>query len=300
VFGASGKINIAYYEALTAMAQMGHAIGKANTFTASANSLKESILKHLCNTEINHIRMSDSAPANGISQDVAAFAITTGIVSPNSTNTSILHHDGGSSLPTAYQNIPGWDRVNIASPYATGFAAEALFSSAYNAPSSEPSLADTEGVAAVKLIKALWGIMADPASDNYSGGHWEALTVDGKPFMHDVSLHHGWSTWPVFLLPKYLGGLSPVEPGWKRFVVKPVFVGLSAVDVSIDSVSGKIEVSIRVEEATGKAEISVVVPVGTIAELKAPSGWVLKDAEYGVIGVEGQGTEITVSLTRQQ
>jgi hypothetical protein len=27
---------------------------------------------------------------------------------------------------------------------------------------------------------------------------------------------------------------------------------------------------------------------------------VLKDAEYGVIVVEGQGTEITVSLTRQQ
>ncbi|OBT63617.1 hypothetical protein VE03_07340 [Pseudogymnoascus sp. 23342-1-I1] len=214
IFGASTKINLAYYEALTSMARMSGVLHMADCYTNRLESLKRSIEDHLWSEKGQVMKMSCTSNPLGICQDVNAYAVSTGIVPPKSDR---LRPDYTEN-PTAYQGIEGWDRIKIVSPYATGFAAEADF-------------IDNDPEAAVRLIKHVWGMMADPSNVNYSGAHWEAMKSDGTPFGHDTSLAHGWSTWPTFLLPQYLGGLMPLEPGWKRWCVKPLLAGLSEVDM---------------------------------------------------------------------
>lgn len=287
VFGASAKINLAYYEALTSMARMSTALQMNDCYTSALEPLKRSIRKHLWSEEGKVMKMSDTSSPLGICQDVNAYAVTTGIAPPTSDRLIPDYTDN----PTAYQGIKGWDKISIISPYATGFAAEAHF-------------IDSDAQAAIKLIKHVWSMMADPSNGNYSGAHWEAMKPDGTPFGHDTSLAHGWSTWPTFLLPQYLGGLTPLEPGWKRWCVRPLLAGLSEVDVAVNTVAGLIRMSLRIEERCGKGQIQVLVPRGTHCEITAPKGWLLDSQEMdlnekGELVIEGKDLEVVVYIVNK-
>jgi hypothetical protein len=117
--------------------------------------------------------------------------------------------------------------------------------------------------------------MTDETNPNYSGGHWEAMKPDGSPITSDTSLMHGWSTWPVYLLPRYLGGVEPLEPGWRRWRIKPVLAGLEEVDVKLSVPAGMVRVSLRLLEREGTGSITLAVPRGTVAEVFPPEGWVI-------------------------
>ncbi|KAI8261546.1 hypothetical protein K4K53_000542 [Colletotrichum sp. SAR 10_77] len=146
-----------------------------------------------------------------------------------------VHPELSSTKPVAFKGLNHWDRTGVISPYATGFAVEALFS-------------HQKGQEAIKLIESVWGPMADTSSPNYSGGHWEAMTAEGKPFYHDTSLMHAWSSWPVFLLPQYVAGVRPLEPGWTKIQVAPVLSGISSANYQKETSSGKVEVDLNVDE----------------------------------------------------
>lgn len=286
IFGASTKINLAYYEALTSMARMSGVFHMADCYTSRLEPLKLSIEEHLWSDKGQVMKMSCTSNPLGICQDVNAYAVSTGVVPPKS-DRLVPDYIGN---PTAYQGIEGWDRIKIISPYATGFAAEAHF-------------IDNDPEAAVRLIKHVWGMMADPSNVNYSGAHWEAMKSDGKPFGHDTSLAHGWSTWPTFLLPQYLGGLMPLEPGWKRWCVKPLLAGLSEVDVTLKTVAGIIRMSLRIQDGQSKGQIRVTIPRGTYSEVTPPHGWRLNYSEKstsknGALVVEGKDIEIVVGIVK--
>lgn len=284
VFGASAKINLAYYEALNSMARMSGALHMTDCYTSCLEPLKLSILKHLWSEKGQVMKMSCTSNPLGICQDVNAYAVATGIAPPKSER---LRPDYTEN-PTAYQGVEGWDTIKIISPYAAGFAAEADF-------------IDNDPEAAIKLIKRIWGIMADPSNVNYSGAHWEAMKSDGTPFGHDTSLAHGWSTWPTFLLPQYLGGLMPLEPGWRRWCVKPLLAGLSEVDVTLKTVAGIIQMSLRIQDGQSKGQIRVTVPRGTHCVVNPPYGWLLDSpknntSENGALVVEGKDVEVVVGI----
>lgn len=286
IFGASSKINIAYYEALISLARMSVALNFSDCYAAEAAILKVAILQHLSRADGKSMKMSDVSP-QGICQDVDGYAITMGIMPSDAITKDVASTD----LPLAFQNIEHLEKVHIVSPYATGFAAEASFVSG-NAHD------------AVSVIKRVWGVMADISSENYSGAHWEAMKPDGTPFAHDISLAHGWSTWPTFLLPKYLGGLTPLEAGWKRWSVKPVLAGLPAIDVSLKTVAGVVKVSLRVQEADGRGKFTVMIPRRTICEISAPKGWRLdrEMKEYlqlDTLVIEGQNREVVVRIFKR-
>ena len=230
--------------------------------------------------------MSDITSANGICQDINAYAVTTG-VSPFHTNAkSLLATSLNTDLPLAFQNIERWQDQKVVSPYASGFAAEALFERDH-------------GSSAIELIERVWGIMADETNPNYSGGHWEAMKPDGTLVHDDTSLMHGWSTWPVYLLPRYLGGLQPLEPGWTRWKCKPILAGLSNVQVQISTPTGEIKASVEIDESLGTGNISLTVPTGTVAEFSAPEGWVIAtDASPKTQAFTGPQETLTVEIKR--
>jgi hypothetical protein len=210
--------------------------------------------------------MSDTVSATGICQDINAYAITIGVSPFHSKSASILAVPKNSQLPPGFQGIERWDQKKVVSPYASGFAAEALFER-------------NQGLAAIELIERVWGVMADETNPNYSGGHWEAMKPDGTPMADDTSLMHGWSTWPVYLLPRYLGGIEPLEPGWSRWMVKPVLVGLESVDVQLSTPSGRISIALRMYQDSGTGQISLKFPSGSVAEVFAPEGWTIITSE---------------------
>ncbi|KAI8309667.1 hypothetical protein K4K61_001510 [Colletotrichum sp. SAR11_59] len=172
-----------------------------------------------------------------------------------------VHPELSSTKPVAFKGLNHWDRTGVISPYATGFAVEALFS-------------HQKGQEAIKLIESVWGPMAATSSPNYSGGHWEAMTAEGQPFYHDTSLMHAWSSWPVFLLPQYVAGVRPLEPGWTKIQVAPVLSGISSAHYEKETSSGKVEVALNVDEEAGYIGVTLSLPPGVSAELSPPPGYV--------------------------
>jgi len=268
-FGASGKINLALLDALQSMARMSASVGAQDLFSTRAQDLRKSIISHLWNEETGILRMTDTVSPNGICQDINAYSTTLGVSPVHQNTVEILASTY--QPPLAFQNLERWDKNKIISPYACGFAAEALFTQG-------------EGLKAVKLIEKVWGDMSDPSNPNYSGGHWEAIAEDGTPVHDDTSLVHGWSTWPVFLLPKYLAGLEPVEPGWVKWKVQPVLAGLESVDVQLSTPSGEIAVSVQMKEEEGTGEIIVASPQDTAGEVHPPLGWQISDCPTDLVG----------------
>ncbi|KAI1008339.1 hypothetical protein LB504_002047 [Fusarium proliferatum] len=280
VFGVSTGLNHAYLDALNAMASMSMDSETASQYSSQAANLKRSLISTLWNDERGIMRPALSLDPDGVFQDVNAYAATLD-VSPDHPKLVEGIFPASESLPSAFQGLGKWDKFGLASPYASGFALEALF-------------VKNEGLKARELLSQVWGVMADQDNPNYSGAHWEAMRTDGSPFNHDVSLAHGWSSWPVFLLPRYLAGVYPLEAGWKRIGVEPVFAGLKEVAYSLETPRGSLSVALNVNEREGRGVIKLLVPHGSTAIVKAPEGWSLEND--GVI--QGSGTEVSVNFSK--
>jgi hypothetical protein len=278
IFGVSTGLNLAYLDTLNAMALMSPDEETESLYLSQARSLREMIVHVLWNSERGTMRPALSLEADGVFQDVNAYAATLG-VSPHDPRTAENIFPSGDSLPSAFRGIDKWNKFGLASPYASGFALEALF-------------VKQEGERAKDLLFKVWGAMANQDNPNYSGAHWEAIKTDGTPFNHDVSLAHGWSTWPVFLLPRYLAGVYPLEAGWEKIGVAPVLAGLDMVEYSLETTQGYVRVCLYIEEPKKTGVIKVLIPEGTTAVVKAPNGWTL--ATEGLI--QGNGTEVSVEI----
>tara|TARA_R110002003_G_scaffold130_15_gene12258 strand:+ start:2917 stop:4668 length:1752 start_codon:yes stop_codon:yes gene_type:complete len=259
IFGPSGALNIAYYDALQAIATLTPNAEMGSKYMSKAETLKEHILETFYDSSSGVFHLGTSLPAEGICQDVKGYAMTTDLIPPHANDLKHLS-DPGSNLPRAFRGLNNWDTANVVSPYAAGFAVEGLFHR-------------EAGTSALDLLQRVWGPMADPNNRNYSGGHWEAMKPDGTPHGHDTSLMHGWSTWPVFLMPRYLAGLHPIGAGWKVFGVAPVLAGLEAVECSLETVAGTVQVDLKIDEGAGHGAIRVLAPYGTRFRLQAPKGW---------------------------
>ena len=57
--------------------------------------------------------------------------------------------------------------------------------------------------------------------------------------------NHAWSGGPLTILSQYFAGLSPLEPGWKTYQVRPQMGSLREIDATVDTASGLISVSLR-------------------------------------------------------
>ncbi|KAJ0150654.1 Methyltransferase [Fusarium oxysporum f. sp. albedinis] len=280
VFGVSTGVNLAYLDALNAMASMSPDSKTASEYSHQAANLKQALIHMLWNNEQGTVRPALSLDPDGVFQDVNAYAATLGVSTDHPKVVEGVF-PASESLPFAFRGLDKWDKFALTSPYASGFALEAL-------------LAKNEGIKARELLSQVWGVMADQDSPNYSGAHWEAMKTDGSPFNHDVSLAHGWSSWPVFLLPRYLAGVYPLEAGWKRIGVEPVLAGLEAVKYSLETPQGHLSVVVHINEEGGKGSVKIVVPQGSTAVVRPPKSWVLENDAV----IQGSGTEVSVKLSK--
>jgi alpha-L-rhamnosidase len=97
---------------------------------------------------------------------------------------------------------------------------------------------------------------------------WEGVDADRVP--HE-SLNHYSKGAVIGFLHRYVAGLQPLEPGYRRFRVAPrPGGGIAWAEAHHDSPHGRIAVRWTLDD--GEMTCTVDVPAGTTAELRLPGG----------------------------
>lgn len=264
VFGVSTQINLAFVDAMRSMARMAGDEAESRILENIASGVEESIRTHLWDEAPGILRLGDQSPSAGLAQDVLGYGISLG-VSPNHGQDLMNLTQPANKLPAAFQGLGRFDELKLCSPYSTSFAIEACF-------------VRNEADAALDIIRRIWGVMADEKNPDHSGCHWEAMTLDGKPYHDTTSLVHGWSTGPVYLLPMYSAGLRPVEAGWRKWEARPIHSSVSQVKASVPLSSGEIQIDWNFDDQHGLGTVSCVGTRETIGSIYPPVGWLIEDS----------------------
>jgi hypothetical protein len=102
IFGPSASINLAYYDALNAMASMSVSEKTKVGYLQPALDLRASIIRKLWNETTGTLRFSSTSPAGGICQSTNGYASSLGILPGHYSSTGSLY-TGVKLLPAAFQ-----------------------------------------------------------------------------------------------------------------------------------------------------------------------------------------------------
>ncbi|MDA9596983.1 hypothetical protein N9R95_01160 [Flavobacteriaceae bacterium] len=139
----------------------------------------------------------------------------------------------------------------FSSPYMEKYVCEALFQM------------DQEDYA-LKRLKKRFKFMVESKKHTTLFEGWGA----GKEGFGGGSTNHAWSGGGLTILSQYVCGLYPLEPGWKKFTVKPNLVGLSYAETGNITMAGKVAISLK--KISSGMEIKLTVPNQSEAHLLVP------------------------------
>ena len=109
-------------------------------------------------------------------------------------------------------------------------------------------------------------VMKDDCSTLWE--HWD----------YDGSCNHAWTGGAIIEMGRKLAGIEPLEPGFKRFSVKPQMGPLKRIETGLETSSGMIEVSLVRKGRNTTLILSV--PDGSVAEV--PCGGIVRTLGPGV------------------
>ncbi|RHZ43147.1 putative alpha-L-rhamnosidase C [Aspergillus thermomutatus] len=218
--GAISKFNLIYVYALKQWLPYLADGGLDNTtYAHRLHSLQESIRANLWSDQLHAFYLADSHPAF-FSQEANALAILTDTVPPTGTpsartllsSMARLYVPAGALAFSPGSAASGW--AQKISPYASGYHLQAAFHA-------------HDAATATHLLHTLWGPMSDPAHANYTGCTWETLDPTGRPGLGAAtSLCHAWGAAPTAELSRHVLGIRAAAPGFARWTVRPLTLGL--------------------------------------------------------------------------
>lgn len=85
------------------------------------------------------------------------------------------------------------------------------------------------------------------------------------------SANHAWAGGPLTLLSQLVAGVAPLEPGFRRFSVRPQPGHLRRIAATVPSASG--EIAVRFTRTGSELALEIDVPTGTTAEAGLPTGY---------------------------
>ncbi|KAF4156481.1 hypothetical protein CNMCM6936_005873 [Aspergillus lentulus] len=149
----------------------------------------------------------------------------------------------------------GWSQK--VSPYASGYHLQA-------------ALHTRNAATATYLLHTLWGSISDPAHGNYTGCTWETLDTSGRPGLGaPTSLCHAWGSAPSAELSRHVLGIRAATPGFRRWKVEPVTLGLQWARGRHPVPGGVIQVDWSFDR-DGLLTMTVNAPVDTIGTVLLP------------------------------
>ncbi|KAK4046903.1 hypothetical protein OIO90_006411 [Microbotryomycetes sp. JL221] len=129
-----------------------------------------------------------------------------------------------------------------------------------------------DGITAQGVIDRHYAIMADQSSVNYTGAYWEFLSQDGTYPGNDLetSQSHNWGSFPTAFMHEYVLGVTPKQPGFTEFNVKPLSnFDAGWVQGRVPTPLGLIYISLGKNKA-GKWQIELTAPKGTKGYITMP------------------------------
>lgn len=119
---------------------------------------------------------------------------------------------------------------------------------------------------------------------------WEAWDAQ---FKGNLDWNHAWGAAPANIIPRWLMGIRPLEPGWNRMIIQPQPGSLSYADIRVPTIKGYVSASFRREN--GEFILKVHIPAGTTAKVVLPCG----KAKERVRELSAGDHEIRVKDTRK-
>ncbi|MEU6346389.1 alpha-L-rhamnosidase C-terminal domain-containing protein [Streptomyces sp. NPDC046977] len=230
--GEVTKYSIDYYILLKEMAWLERQVGSASNATADdakAESIKQAVNARLWSTQLGAYGQSSTKP-NVMVEDANALALQYGIV-PAERRTSVLN--ALRTLWTSYGAIMG---PGLADP--TGHTIEPFG----NGMETAGRFAVGDATGAFDLMRRTWGPMVDTSDPLYTGAFWEFKNSNGGVNRATASLAHGWAASPTVQLTEQVLGVTPVNPGYATWNIKPHTGNLQWAQGSVPTGFGNIAV----------------------------------------------------------
>ncbi|MBW9111948.1 hypothetical protein JNB63_20010 [Microbacterium trichothecenolyticum] len=160
----------------------------------------------------------------------------------------------GASRPDTYANFLAVD-AGISNPVTEPGVLSAFTGKRGRTPYMQTLLlrAETRGAGPAHVLQRIrddWGAMLDLDATTFweefpnpGESHWQMY---GRPYAR--SLCHAWGAGPAALIPEAVFGLRMLEPGWRRFEVRPGNTGLEWAALVIPSALGPIGIRLTEDQ----------------------------------------------------
>ena len=241
-------------EATAALAKEGGAADDANAYLARAKKLRDEIVPRYWNEEkggLLHLMKADGSLDEQLTRYPNMFGLFYG------------YFDEAKRARVVKDVLLNDNVLKIQTPYMRFYELESLC-----------SLGMQETV--TKEIKSYWGGMLKLGATSF----WELYNPSEKGVAHYAmygrrygkSLCHAWGASPTYLLGKYYLGVTPTQPGFAAYEVKPNLGGLEWIEGDVPAPFGRIHVkfdkkSVSVLSDGGKGVL--VLPTGQRVDIPA-------------------------------
>ncbi|RAK98159.1 putative alpha-L-rhamnosidase C [Aspergillus ibericus CBS 121593] len=257
-------------DTLSQMAEIASVVGEndvAETWTRSANSIKDAIRDQLWNAQLGFyaVDLSDSTEQ---SITGSAWSILAGISNATQAESSIaalsaLRLGVGYKTSTSVANASTTDLA----PFLSGFLLEAILQVSRNSSQANQSRATAISV----LLDQLWAAMVNQ-DEYYTGGTWEYVYPDGRPGLDLYTSHaHPWSAAPTYVLTEYVLGIQATSAGFSEWAFRPAMldVNVSWARGRVPTPNGPIRASWQLGQ-NGTVQLNVCAPKNTTGIVSVP------------------------------
>ena len=260
--GVNTVVNAFHYKSLVVMAELAAALGKdadAAEFSGRAAVALKSFNGKLFDAE----------------RGVYVDGIGTDHVS--------LH---GNMMPLAFGMVPKEHMATVAAYVKSRGMACSVYGAQYLL---EGLYRAGEGSAALRLMTAehdrSWLHMIDTVGTTITLEAWD------QKYKPNLDWNHAWGAAPANIIPHFLVGVRPLEPGFRKILVKPQLGALQSISATVPTIRGPVSVSV---EQTDSLRMTVAIPGNTEAEVHLPLG--REDAYVGLDGGAALGRVVDGSF----
>jgi hypothetical protein len=234
-------------------------------YLAQADRTAAAIDQHCYNKETGHYNITH-ARTTGFQQEAHAWLILQDLI-PQARLPKILddkfpalrtgsHNNAPLSFTAETPGVPP-----VISPIMSAFHAQAAIHAGRHAEAEH-------------VLRTVWAPMANESSPHFTGTTWEFLRgEDGTPFKGDFcSYAQLFSVGPTYLLSRYVLGVEPLAPGYKRYLVSPRLRigGLKWAQGRVPTPAGEV-ITVRWEESNGAWRLSCQGPRGFDGTVMVPA-----------------------------
>jgi hypothetical protein len=110
--------------------------------------------------------------------------------------------------------------------------------------------------------RSWWNMIAVGSTITLEAWDWK--------YKNNLDWNHAWGAAPGNIIPRFLLGVRPLEPGFKRVLIQPQPGTLTRAEGTVPTIRGPVDVAFRNEP--GKPfELAVTIPGNTTAEVHIPA-----------------------------